>query len=323
MTLTRRNLILTTGGALVSQALPAMASGTKTIGGSAFGSWWRASLPETADAVKIRAEIEAVIDLIEDQMSPFRPLSEISRLNEDKTDRWMLLSADVHHVVAESLRIARLTGGAFDPTVGPIVQRFGFGPIRGAENLNYGTIHLGKGGLRKGHPEATLDLCGIAKGYALDRMAVALMAGGQTSFLLEAGGEVLARGRHPSGRAWQVGVETPGSGEPRFQRIVALEGRALATSGQGDNLGTVAGVAFSHIIDPAIARPIVNDITSVSVIAPLAMTADALATALLVLGPKRGPAFANRLGVSALFQIRPGGGISEILTGQFAQHLVA
>ena len=322
MILNRRNLLLGTGGALLSSALPMWAAETQIIGGPAFGSWWRAVLPATTDAHEIKAAIETVILSVDDAMSPFKKSSEISHLNGARDTNWHPVSGGVSKVITEGLRIARLTNGAFDPTVGPIVGRYGFGPITGSSVTGYLSIQLGEGRLRKITPDASLDLCGIAKGYALDRMADVLTTRGVNSFLLEAGGEVLARGLHPNGRQWQAAIETPDANPRAFQCIVKLDGMALATSGDAVNGGQEGGVSFNHIINPHTELPIANGIASVSVIANTAMEADALATAFMVMGSEHGLALAEQEGIAAMFLTRGTSGISEYMSGQFARYVV-
>jgi len=322
MQINRRDLMTSAGLALLGSTLPARAAAVRSIGGAAFGSYWRAVLPVGADFAALGEGLQGVLDQVDRQMSPFRPASDLVRLNAAKGGIWLPLTPDLHAVVDESLAIARLTGGAFDPTVGPVVGRFGFGPIKGAARLGFGALDLGPAGLKKADPRATLDLCGIAKGYALDRMADLLRDAGVGTFMLEAGGEVFAHGQHPDGRAWQVGIERPGLPDTGFQRIITLDGLALATSGQSANGGQIGGIGYSHIIDPGLARPVVSDVLSVSVLAPMASTADALATALMVLGPIDGPALANRQGISALFLAKAGDGLREIMTGRFSRHVV-
>lgn len=322
MILNRRKLLLGTGGALLSCALPAWAVETQIIGGPAFGSWWRAVLPTSVDAREIKAKIEAVVLSVDDAMSPFKKSSEISHLNDVRDTNWHPVSHDVSKVITESLRIARLTDGAFDPTIGPIVGRYGYGPITGTSYAGYQSIQLGDGKLRKIVPDASFDLCGIAKGHALDRMAEVLTTRGLNAFLLEAGGEVLARGLHPNGRQWQAAIETPYANPRAFQRIVKLDGMALATSGDAVNGGQEGDISFSHIINPHTELPITNGVASVSVIADTAMEADALTTALMVMGRERGLALAEQKGIPALFLMQTPSGISESMSAQFAQYIV-
>lgn len=322
MILNRRNLMLGAGSTLLFGALPSWAAGTQIIGGRAFGSWWRAVLPYQVDALEIKVAIEAVVASVDNAMSPFKKTSEISRLNGAIDTDWHPVSLETATVICESLRIARLTDGAFDPTVGPLVGRFGFGPITGTSVTGYRSIQFGEGKLRKTIPEASLDLCGVAKGHALDRMADILSARDVSSYLLEAGGEVLVRGYHPQGRQWHVGIETASGGMPAFQHIMGLNGMALATSGDAANGGQVGGISFNHIIDPQTELPVSNGVASVSVISETAMQADALATAFMVMGSKIGLALAEQEGIAVLFLTRDATGISEIMSGQFSRYIV-
>jgi thiamine biosynthesis lipoprotein len=221
-------------------------------------------------------------------------------------------------VTRHALGVAEATGGAFDPTMGPLVHRYGFGPITG-ERAGPETIEAGLIGIAKTQAGATLDLCGIAKGYALDRLVADMEALGATDLLLELGGEVRALGAHPSGRPWQVAVEDPLSPVLAARHVVRPGGLALATSGLTAN-GVVGPVTVSHVIDPRTARPAQAYAASVSVLAETGMQADALATALLAMG-EDGPAFATRAGLAALF-IPAAGGESR-MTGDFAAFVVA
>ncbi len=322
MILNRRSLISGAGSILLSGVLPSWGAETKIIGGSAFGSWWRAVLPSQVDTLEIKVAIEAVVALVDNAMSPFKKTSEISRLNDAIDTDWHSVSPKTGIVISESLRIAQLTNGAFDPTVGPLVGRFGFGPITGSSIAGYQNIQFAKGKLRKTIPQASLDLCGIAKGHALDRMGDILSARNVTSYLLEVGGEVLARGYHPQGRQWQIGIQTISGGMSAFQRIVNLDGVALATSGDTVNGGQEGGIYFNHIIDPQAQLPVSNGVASVSVICETAMQADALATAFMVMGSKAGLALAEQEGIAVLFLIREPSGISEVMSDQFLQYIV-
>ncbi len=319
----RRTLILSAAGALAASAVPSFATGVRTIAGDAFGSWWRAVLPVSANADEARLAIEAVIRSVDASMSPYKPASEVGRLNAEAGKSWRPVSAGTAEVIAESLRIAALTNGAFDPTVGPLVHRFGFGPIKGAFEGGYSEVALENRGIRKGRTDLTLDLCGVAKGYALDGMASSLESLGLRSFVLEAGGEVLARGAHPEGRDWQVAIETALPGPAALQRIVRLEGSALATSGDSVNGGQTGNTRFNHIIDPRSQRPVDNRVASVSVIESNAMRADALATGLFVMGPDRGLALAEELGLAVLYQMHDGAGVSELRSPVFDRFVIA
>ena len=321
MKLSRRALLLSAGAALLAPALPAWAAAARphVLRGPAFGASWSLVAAGAWDAEAIRDAFEAVVAATDDAMSPFRADSEISRFNRAATIDWRPLSSAACDVVGEGLRVAALTDGAFNPTVGPLVGRYGFGPIHEGRVGRPGEIEVANGAVRKARPDLSLDLCAIAKGHALDRMVAACRAQGMTDFLVELGGEVFAAGRHPSGRRWQVGIERP-SPAGGFQRAVILDGMSLATSGNAVNGYAHGGRRYSHIIDPATGRPPDSALASVTVAAEAAMTADALATALYVMGPERGADFARGAGIEALFVMEDA---SEVATGGFEARILA
>lgn len=321
----RRRILMGAGGAACLAALPTpvRAERIATLGGRAFGSYWRLTLSSRTDPGPVRAAVQDAIAGVDRALSPFRADSEISRFNASQAGAWTPVSLAAARVIAEGLRIARLTGGAFDPTVGPVVARYGFGPISGAPAGSYEGIRTRGRAIGKMASTLTFDPCGIAKGYGLDGIAEVLAPRGIRSYLLELGGEVLARGRHPSGRPWRVAIERPEPGARTAHRIVRLEGQALATSGdwiQGYQLGNRR---VSHIIDPRRREPVANEVASVSVIAPRAMTADALATGLMAMGPEKGLALAARLNLSVLYLLRDGTSLREAASPGFAPYVVA
>ena len=160
--------------------------------------------------------------------------------------------------------------------------------------------------LRKGHPETRCDLSGVAKGYAVDRIAEALRALGYRDFLVEIGGELRAHGSPLDGPDWRVAIEAPDPGARRIHRVIPLRDRALATSGDYRNFYERDGVRISHLIDPRSGRPISHVLASVSVVHAEAVWADAWATALMVLGPDEGWELARREGLAAHFIERDG-----------------
>ena len=295
---------------------------TQVLDGPAFGTAWRLVLPAGADATAARRVVETTIGAIDAAMSPWRTDSEVSRFNRSARTEWQDISAETCAVTFEALEVAGLTGGAFDPTVGPLVARYGFGPIIGPQ-ARAGRIACRPDALRKSDPGLTLDLCGIAKGHALDRIGAQLRMLGISDALFELGGEILALGTHPAGRAWQIAIEAPGAQPLAAQRIVAPGSLAMATSGHAPQGYNGPRGRISHLIDPATDRPALSALASVSVLAPTGCRADALATALTVLGPARGPALARRLAIPAFFLIRRDGGIDEVTTAGFDRHIIA
>ncbi len=317
MKMTRRDVIVSGVAATFVAAAPAWAA-TARISGPAFGSSWHAVLSPATDAGAAQRAIMAVVEAVDATMSPYRAVSDLSRFNRLRSTDWVPVAPSLAGVLEAALSVRARSRGAFDPTVGPIVHRFGFGPISGGRGDADGLASR-PGAIRKTDPTTTLDLCGIAKGHALDRMAAALTALGHRDALIELGGEVIAIGRHPDGRDWRVAIERPGSALATAQRILRLGGLALATSGLSAN--GIANPRLNHIIDPRTARPVAPGLASVSVLARDAQTADALATALLVMGPEAGPDLAEAEGISALFLVENGPGFREIATGDLSDHI--
>lgn len=312
MTMTRRGVML---GAAAALLLPQVATaGSLSIGGPAFGSSWRASVVG-ADGRAISRRIESIIAQADACFSPYRADSALSRFNATRETRWMLVRRDLAFVTGQALEIAAETGGYFDPTVGPLVARQGFGPIAG-EVADFTRIAFGDRGLRKRTPEATLDLCGIAKGHALDLIIGALQSEGVTSAIVDVGGEVRALGSHPDGRAWSVAIADPfRPGAAR--RILDPRGLAVATSGHSAN-GVRGRAETSHIIDPHRRAPASQRLLSVTVLDRSAARADALATALCAAGAEVGPEVARTLAVPALFILDD----AEVMTGGVDAHIL-
>lgn len=322
MDISRRQVLIGAGCAVLATSTPLRAAETIVIAGAAFGTSWRLIMPSGSDAVSAKAALEEIIHSVDVAMSPFRADSEISRFNGAETVDWVSLSPQSCFVIEAALDIAGRSHGAFDPTIGPVVGRYGFGPITNAPAGDYAGIEVRAGAIRKSHAGLSLDLCGIAKGHALDRMTRALDSLGMQNFLIELGGEVFARGRHPEGRHWQVGIERPVPGRLQFLHLVGLEGQALATSGDAANAYDFEGLHYSHIIDPRSGEPVRNGVASVSVCATNGMEADALATTLMVMGTEIGADFAEQENIAALFVVRDGAHLREVITGDFADHII-
>lgn len=325
MPLSRRQLLRRGASALLLAPLTAIAqnpTAARSIGGAAFGGGWIARFDQRVDPQPIHSALKAVIASVDASMSPFRSDSEISRFNASSSTDWSTISAPLRQVAATALQIAEASSGSFDPTVGGQVARFGFGPIKKIARGNYQKIEIGADALRKAHPTLSLDLCGIAKGYALDQMAACMRAHGVADFLIELGGEVCARGLHPNSRRWQVAIESPEPGSLALHGLLTLENEALATSGDKVNGYSLNGQRYGHIIDPRSGAPASQGLASVSVIAPSAMLADAWATALYAAGPSAGAALAQRNQLSALLLQRHRGALVEISCGRFADRRI-
>ena len=276
----------------------------------------------SVDIDRLRQRIAWRLEEINRSMSTFRPDSEISRFNALGADgRGMRVSEDFWQVLEAARRVYRLTGGAWDGTVFPLVELWGFThemPPHSIPSPERVRAALGRVGfehirllpgrrIAKQNPRVELDLASIAKGYGVDRIASLLRAEGFRDFLVEIGGEVLAAGRRRDGKPWRVGISRPEAGDDPddIYRVLSLTDRALATSGDYRNFFEIDGRHYSHVIDPRTGYPVDNHVVSVSVVAPDCTLADGLATGLMVMGPRRGVALVDGLdGVECLIVVR-------------------
>ncbi len=288
--------------------------------GAAFGTGWQVVLPHGADAGGLRAPLEALLAGIDRQMSPWRVDSDITRFNRAGPGDWPV-PQETARVAAAALAVAAESGGRFDPSVGPLVARWGFGPIEGDERPDWRGLSAGEGHLAKNRAGLTFDLCGIAKGHALDRMAALLRDRGHGDFLIDLGGELIAGGQHPEGRGWRVAVEDPRPDAAGLAALLQPGAMAVATSGPRAQGYELDGRVWGHIIDPATGAPVEDGPASVTVLAPTALAADGWATALAAAGGQ-GPALAAERGIAALFLLRDGTGLRQVMTGDLARHLV-
>lgn len=298
--LSRRAALGFLGGAVFAPA-SALAGTGEVLSGEAFATGWRILAPRGNGLDGLRHEIETLFAEIDRQFSPWRPDSEISRLNG--------LGSGTHAagtplagVTTVALDIARRSEGAFDPTVGPLVAQRGFGPISAGAGPDWRGLSATASAIAKSHADLTLDLCGIAKGYALDRGSDILRAHGLRDFLFEIGGEFLAEGRHPDGRDWRVAVEAPAPFDPGLTALSLPPGAAVATSGTRAQSYALNGRVHSHIIAPDRSGSGFAGHRSVTVIAEDAMTADGWATALCAAGEEAGSDLAAKEGLMAMFQ---------------------
>lgn len=308
---------------------------TYTFRGATMGTYYAVKVAAIRLSEERRAEVRAMIEgELEDvnvKMSTWVEDSELSRFNRHTETTPFTVSAATFEVVAAALEVARLTGGAYDVTVGPLVNAWGFGAEgvihepaaeeirRLVDSIGYSKLELDPGAstLRKLRGDLYCDLSSIAKGYAVDRVAEALMTAGFGDVWVEVGGEVRAAGRNAGGRVWRLGIERPNLEPGALQRIVPLDGAAVATSGDYRNYRERDGARISHIIDPRSGWPVRHRLASVSVVHPRCMIADALSTALMVLGPEEGAELARREDLAVLFLVRDRNDFREIMTPAF------
>lgn len=321
--ITRRAFLALGTGSALALAMPRLAFGASAVSvmtGEAFGTSWSIAVPNSADIAPLREKIEALLARIDTQMSPWRADSDVTRFNRAPAGRFAMPD-ELVRVSAAALDLAGKSGGEFDPSVGPLVSRWGFGPITGDSTPGWREIQAEGDALSKSRDGLTLDLCGIAKGYALDGMAETLKGAGHTDFLIDLGGELAACGTHPSGRSWRVAIEDPRPGVTGMFEAIDLDEMTVATSGSRANGYDIGNRRYTHIIDPLTGEPAQSRLLSVSVVADTAMRADGWATALFAAGADTGPELARRNGLAALFVTGGVDGLDRIATGSFADHL--
>lgn len=305
-----------------------------------MGTFYDVSLvdPSLDDAKlgRLRGGMEDILAGVIDGMSTYEAGSALSRFNASGQTGWQTAPDDLVTVVAEALAVSRWSGGTFDATIGPLVDLWGFGPDgrrrspptetqleRVARSVGYRRVETdaGKRAIRKDHAAVRLDLSAIAKGFAADRMGAYLDGQGIRNYLIDIGGELRAGGRNDRKTAWRIGIERPEPGRRAVQRVVELSDRAIATSGDYRNFFEAGGRRFSHTIDPRSARPVDQGLASVTVVHERTMSADAIATALMVAGPERGFELARQSGIAAHFMVRSKTGLVEQSTDPMQAYL--
>lgn len=271
--------------------------------------------PATLDAESVRRELDSVLASVDLEMSTYRDDSVISRFNASESTEWFDVTAGLARVVAVSREVSEASGGAFDITIGPLVDAWGFGPdgepttlpteaglaaLRERVGFRLLDVRMSPPALRKQHPRLRIDVNGVAPGYAVDRLAERFDALEAKNYMIDIGGEVLARGRNARGEMWRIAVERPIDAEPTPFRILELDHLSVTTSGEYRHYFERDGRRYSHTLDPRSAHPI-ESYGSVCVVGTSSLEIDAWATALNVLGPEEGLAIAERRGLAAMY----------------------
>lgn len=283
---------------------------------------------------RLQAAIDAELAAIDAAMSTWRDDSELSRFNVAPANQPFAVSPALVELLVLGQAISERSGGAFDMSVRPLVEAWGFGrrkpaaprapseaelaALRARVGFRKLVIDEAAGTLTKQVDGLELDVAAIAPGYAADRIAAILDAAGVADYMVELGGEVRSRGNNPEGEGWKIGIEQPDAEGARVvQAILRVHDAGVATSGDYRNFWEQDGVRYSHTIDPRSARPIAHTLASVTVVDQTAAEADAWATALSVLGPDEGLALATELELAAYFLVRTGPGFEVRTTPAF------
>lgn len=286
--------------------------------GTTMGTTWRATVVLSQGMAKDDVEVvlRKRLDELEDIFSNWRTDSVVSRFNASRSTEWQAVPHELAEVVSFAQRMSEQTGGAFDVTVSPLIDLWGFGAKGrittppdaeavanakarcGWQKLE---VRLAPPMLRKSQPDLQINVSALVEGYALDDLTKRLKTHGLQNFLLEVGGELFASGTKPDGAPWQVGVQRPEGGKGVVVGVMPLQNKALATAGTYRQFIESGGRRFPHVLDARTGRPVEHGLVSVSVFAESCLMADAWATALLVLGPQEGRAMADRLKLDAIF----------------------
>ena len=303
--------------------------------GSTMGTMFSVKLVAPRDdlsTVALRKQIRDRLVRIDMVMSTYNEKSELSMFNANGSTGWYDVSLELCTAIDQTLEISNATDGAFDVTVGPVVNLWGFGPDDAAAappdqaDLDAALSNVGfenlqarcdTPALRKSKQEIYVDLSGWAKGYAVDQVTLLLDQNHITDYLVEIGGELSAKGLNANQQKWAVAIEQPLAGLRKPQTILRLTNLAVATSGDYRNFFEHEGQRYSHTIDGRDGMPVSHGLAAVTVVNKSAAYADAMATALLVLGPESGPVLAEKLQVAGLFLIRHKGELIELTTSVF------
>ena len=325
----------------ISPALPPRASTLLALGGATMGTSWSARVMAPPDAgPSVLDALQRQLDLVVAQMSHWERDSNLSRFNSAPAGNWHRLPDAFFTVLGYALEVAEASGGAYDPCAGALVNAWGFGarqrydeagfyaPLPAATHAivaraDRQRLQLDRASRRALQPGGVqLDLSSIAKGYAVDLLARCLEAQGLFHYLVEIGGELRGAGTKADGQPWWVALEgVPGAGDGAGPTTVALHGLAIATSGDYRRYFEHGGRRASHTLDPRTGAPIRNDVASVTVLHAECMVADALSTALSVLGPGEGLALAERRKLAARFLLRHDGGLREVVSTAYEELL--
>lgn len=281
----------------------------------------------------LKDDVDDVLVNVNRLMSTYDPTSELSEFNKLLAGQSVDISEDMAYVIDKALLISKMTAGEYDVTIGPLVNLWGFGPGKREDKvpsqalideaktrIGYEFLTLNNLRLTK-EKDIYIDLSSIAKGYGVDEVARVLRERGVESYLVEVGGEISSKGVKPDGSAWKIAIESPAGGHSMAERILSLDDVSIATSGDYRNYFEKNGVRYSHTISPITGKPITHRLVSATVIDKTTTMADGLATAITVLGPEKGFAFAQENGIAAYLLIKTDFGFEERPSDAFKSYL--
>lgn len=308
------------------------------IEGRAQGTTWHIRYTGS-EKVDLKAQVDKELAAFDKIFSNYRPDSDINRFNQQNSKDWFPVDPDLVHLVQLSNEVSRLSNGAFDITVGPLLKVWGFGPFKTKEHkipgdaaiatalkdVDYRQLEwrLAPPALKKNNPALYVDLSGVAQGYSVDRIAAFLDSQKIPAYMVEIGGEIQTRGVKAPGKPWTLAIDAPEDASGLAAGFLHLEGRGLTTAGDYRDYFEKDGKRYSHTIDPRTGRPVAHNLASVTVVADKTWEADAWDTALMVLGPEGIRQLAPQLKSLALFLIiREGKGFRTETLGGFEKLLI-
>jgi thiamine biosynthesis lipoprotein len=304
-----------------------------------MGTSYHVKISNSSDRENIALLKQGVDELlvgVNQTFSTYLASSEVSIFNKSQTTAEQKQSATFIGLLEEAFRISKITDGAYDLTVGPLVNMWGFGPrftaddippdhkiIESLKNIGYTkvTIEAEKQTVKKSNPNIYIDFSSIAKGYGVDEVAKFIESKGYADYMVEIGGEMRVRGVNEEGTRWRIAVEKPEASGRSIHRVIKVTDTAIATSGDYRNFFEKDGIRFSHTINPRTGKPVQHNLASVTVLAEKSMTADAWATTFMVLGGKKGYDLAMQNNLAVLFLIKEGEKVKEWMTPSFKAKL--
>jgi FAD:protein FMN transferase len=303
--------------------------GGPTMGSSYAVKYLRGAQGPTIEQAK--AATEAILAEVDQQLSTYREDSLIAQFNALPANSCQPMPAELLALVAFAEQLSVQSGGAFDLTLEPLLNLWGFGPQASIEQVP-SPAQIAQVSERVGHQHLRIDgqlLCkdaavavdfnSIGAGYAVDRISARLAELGVSSYLVEATGELRAQGHKPDGSAWRIAIEAPLEHQQVAEKILPLDGYGVSTSGDYHNYFEQDGLRYSHSLDPQTGAPIRHTLAQVTVVDRSVQRADGLSTLLMVLGPERGLQFAEREGIAALFVSRAPQGFVSHASSTFTQ----
>ncbi len=282
----------------------------------------------------VEDSVAELLDRLDQSMSTYKPDSELNNLNRLAVGEELTISADLWQVLQGAQHIHALTLGAFDPTVGPLVDLWGFGPEDTGDkvpseaevsalmaNVDFRQLRLASDNKISKLAEINLDLSAIAKGYAAQQVATLLKVRGFSNYLVEVGGELQLAGHNPKGSPWRIAIEVPSLLQSGVEKVIAVTNIGVATSGDYRNYFEHEGVRYSHTIDPRTGKPITHNLASVTVLADTAGVADALATAFMVMGAEKTLELAGQRDIPVYLLVKTSDGFQASHSDAFKPYL--